>query len=102
MCDGTGIFGLVGRRDISSHCCTSDLCNLPVTTTMAPTTTLAPSVYLFFSVVIGIPHVDITECIQCTSELGRYPYAMATVIARGIYYTVQPARNLHLNTHRRD
>ncbi|WAR04791.1 hypothetical protein MAR_020160, partial [Mya arenaria] len=38
LCDGRDLFSLIGRRDISSHCCTTDLCNRPGTTTEVPTT----------------------------------------------------------------
>lgn len=47
MCDGTGL-NAFGKRDVSTKCCTGDLCNYPVsqlTTTAAPTvTTAAPTV----------------------------------------------------------
>ncbi|XP_052806185.1 uncharacterized protein LOC128235407 [Mya arenaria] len=52
LCDGSLISSLVGRRDISSHCCNMDLCNLPgafaITTTAVeysptPSVTNAPS-----------------------------------------------------------
>lgn len=37
MCDGTAIEHLTGRRDVTTHCCSDDLCNSPDYVTVGTT-----------------------------------------------------------------
>ncbi|XP_052806184.1 uncharacterized protein LOC128235406 [Mya arenaria] len=85
MCDGSMIFSPIGRRDISSHCCSVDLCNLPVsgvtTTTMAfsptPSATKAPSCLRdIYILVEGFVNNDTTRDML----LSQFLYKMASAL----------------------
>ncbi|WAR04646.1 hypothetical protein MAR_020015 [Mya arenaria] len=95
MCDGSMIFSIVGRRDISSHCCSVDLCNQP-----DATATCQRDIYILVEAFL---HDDKTTDMLLSqflsalaSSLPADSQASLAVFDRGIYFLVHFADSTQL------